>query len=85
MQTLEAELRELVRLFNEEKVSYALCVEWRWHPWLSRFTQDIDFLIPPESLDQARGVAARLDSSMSRGRIPFARLGCVPRCKNRGR
>ncbi len=43
-------------LFNEEKVSYALCggmaVGIHGYP---RFTQDIDFLIPPESLDQARG------------------------------
>ncbi len=73
MQTLEAELRELVRLFNEEKVSYALCggmaVGIHGYP---RFTQDIDFLIPPESLDQARAVAAKAGFLDESGRIPFA-------------
>jgi hypothetical protein len=73
MQTLEAELRELVRLFNEEKVSYALCgglaVGIHGYP---RFTQDIDFLIPAESLDQARAVAAKAGFRDESGRIPFA-------------
>jgi hypothetical protein len=73
MQTLEAELRELVRLFNEENVSYALCggmaVGIHGYP---RFTQDIDFLIPPESLDLARGVAAKAGFLDESGRIPFA-------------
>ncbi len=78
METLEAELRELVRLFNEEKVSYALCggmaVGIHGYP---RFTQDIDFLIPPESLDQARAVAAKAGSSMSRGAFHLQTRMCT--------
>jgi len=57
--TLESELRELVQRFNEAKVEYALCggmaVALHGYP---RFTKDIDFLIPLESLDQARKIAA---------------------------
>ncbi len=37
-----------------------------------RFTQDIDFLIPPESLDQARAVAAKAGFLDESGRKPFA-------------
>jgi hypothetical protein len=73
MQTLESELRELIRLFNAENVRYALCggmaVGIHGYP---RFTQDIDFLIPPESLDQARAVAAKAGFLDESGRIPFA-------------
>lgn len=73
MQTLESELRELIRLFNDEQVSYALCggmaVGIHGHP---RFTQDIDILIPPESLDQARAVAGKAGFLDESGRIPFA-------------
>jgi hypothetical protein len=71
--TLESELRELVQRFNEAKVEYALCggmaVALHGYP---RFTKDIDFLIPPESLDQARKVAAASGFLDESGRIPFA-------------
>ena len=73
MLTLESELRELVQRFNEAKVEYALCggmaVALHGYP---RFTKDIDFLIPPESLDQARKVAAASGFLDESGRIPFA-------------
>lgn len=73
MLTLESELRELVQRFNEAKVEYALCggmaVALHGYP---RFTKDIDFLIPPESLDQARKVAAASGFLDEYGRIPFA-------------
>jgi hypothetical protein len=73
MQSLESELRELVRLFNQEKIDYALCggmaVAIHGYP---RFTKDIDFLIPPESLVQAREVAATAGFLDESGRIPFA-------------
>lgn len=73
MQTIESELRELIRLFNAEKVSYALCggmaVAIHGFP---RFTKDIDFLVPPESLDHARAVAAKAGFLDDSGRIPFA-------------
>lgn len=73
MQTIESELRELIRLFNAEKVSYALCggmaVAIHGFP---RFTKDIDFLVPPESLDHARAVAAKAGFLDESGRIPFA-------------
>lgn len=55
---LEEELRELVRLFNDAKVSYALCggmaVAIHGYP---RFTRDIDFLVDAESLDRAKQLA----------------------------
>ena len=73
MLTLESELRELVQRFNEAKIEYALCggmaVALHGYP---RFTKDIDFLIPPESLDQARKVAAASGFLDESGRIPFA-------------
>lgn len=73
MQTLESELRELVRLFNQEKIDYALCggmaVAIHGYP---RFTKDIDFLIPAESLEHARAVATRAGFLDESGRIPFA-------------
>ena len=73
MQSLEAELRELVRLFNQEKVDYALCggmaVAIHGYP---RFTKDIDFLVPAESLESARAVAAMAGFLDESGRIPFA-------------
>ena len=73
MQTLEAELRELVRLFNQKKIEYALCggmaVAIHGYP---RFTKDIDFLVPAESLERAREVAAMAGFLDESGRIPFA-------------
>ena len=73
MQTLESELRELVRLFNQEKIDYALCggmaVAIHGYP---RFTKDIDFLIPAESLEHARAVATKAGFLDESGRIPFA-------------
>ena len=73
MQTLESELRELVRLFNQEEVQYALCggmaVAIHGYP---RFTKDIDFLIPAESLERARQVAGMTGFLDESGRIPFA-------------
>ena len=73
MQTLESELRELVRLFNQEKIEYALCggmaVAIHGYP---RFTKDIDFLIPAESLGRARIVSAMAGFLDESGRIPFA-------------
>ncbi len=72
MISLETELRELVRLFNQEKVEYALCggmaVAIHGYP---RFTKDIDFLIPSDSLDRARQVAATVGFLDESGRIPF--------------
>ena len=73
VQSLESELRELVRLFNQEKIEYALCggmaVAIHGYP---RFTKDIDFLIPPESLDRARATAATAGFLDESGRIPFS-------------
>jgi predicted nucleotidyltransferase len=73
VQTLEAELRELVRLFNQKKIEYALCggmaVAIHGYP---RFTKDIDFLVPAESLERAREVAAMAGFLDESGRIPFA-------------
>jgi len=73
LQTLELELRELVRLFNQEKIDYALCggmaVAIYGYP---RFTKDIDFLIPMEFLDRACVVAAMAGFLDESGRIPFA-------------
>jgi hypothetical protein len=70
--TLESELRELVQRFNEAKIEYALCggmaVALHGYP---RFTKDIDFLIPPESLDRAREVAAAAGFLDESGQIPF--------------
>lgn len=73
VQSLESELRELVRLFNQEKIEYALCggmaVAIHGFP---RFTKDIDFLVPPESLDRARAIAATVGFLDESGRIPFS-------------
>ena len=73
MQTLEAELRDLVSLFNQKKIEYALCggmaVAIHGYP---RFTKDIDFLVPAESLERARAVAAMAGFLDESGRIPFA-------------
>jgi len=70
--TLESELRELVQRFNEAKIEYALCggmaVALHGYP---RFTKDIDFLIPSESLDRAKEVAAEAGFLDESGRIPF--------------
>ena len=73
MQTLESELRELVRLLNQEKVEYALCggMAVAIHGY-QRFTKDIDFLIPIESLERAQSVAAMAGFLDESGRIPFA-------------
>jgi len=72
VQTLESELRELVRLFNQEKVDYALCggmaVALHGYP---RFTRDIDLLVPAECLSRARTVAATAGFLDESGRIPF--------------
>ena len=72
MLTLESELRELVQRFNEAKIEYALCggmaVALHGYP---RFTKDIDFLIPSESLDRAKEVAAEAGFLDESGRIPF--------------
>jgi hypothetical protein len=70
--TLESELRELVQRFNEAKMEYALCggmaVALHGYP---RFTKDIDFLIPSESLNRAKEVAAEAGFLDESGRIPF--------------
>ncbi|HAC91994.1 MAG TPA: hypothetical protein DCF63_15420 [Planctomycetaceae bacterium] len=73
MQTLEAELRELILLLNQHKVEYALCggmaVALHGYP---RFTKDIDLLIPAASLEDARRVAILAGFLDESGRIPFA-------------
>ena len=72
MLTLESELRDLVQRFNEAKIEYALsggmAVALHGYP---RFTKDIDFLIPSESLNRAREVAAESGFLDESGRIPF--------------
>lgn len=72
MQTLELELRELVTHFNRNKIDYALCggmaVAIHGYP---RFTQDIDLLVPKESLERAREVAATLGFLDEADRISF--------------
>lgn len=72
MLTLESELREIVRRFNEAKVEYALCggMALAVHGY-PRFTKDIDFLIAPESLSRAKEVAALAGFLDDSGRIPF--------------
>lgn len=73
MQTLESELRELVRVFNEEQINYALCggmaVAVHGYP---RFTKDIDLLVSPDSLDRARFAAASLGFLDESDKIPFS-------------
>ena len=72
MNNLESELRDLVRLYNQERVEYALCggmaVAIHGYP---RFTKDIDFLIPAHSLELAKSVAAMAGFLDESGRIPF--------------
>ena len=72
MQTLETKLRELVKRFNEAGIDYALCggmaVALHGYP---RFTKDIDFLIPRDSLPRAREVAASAGFIGNSGRTPF--------------
>lgn len=72
MLTLESELRELVQRLNAAKIDYALCggMAVALHGYL-RFTKDIDFLIPSESLDRAREVASACGFIDESGRIPF--------------
>lgn len=73
MQTLDSELRDLVTHFNRNKIEYALCggmaVAIHGYP---RFTKDIDLLVPKESLEQARQVAATLGFLDEADRICFA-------------
>lgn len=73
MLTLESELREIVRRFNEARVEYALCggMALAVHGYL-RFTKDIDFLIAPESLSRAKEVASSVGFLEDTGRIPFS-------------
>lgn len=70
--SLEQELRDLVVLFNRDRVEYALCggmaVALHGYP---RFTNGIDFLIPQESLEKARKAAEMLGFLDESGRIPF--------------
>jgi hypothetical protein len=70
--SLESELRQLVQRFNEAKIEYALCggmaVALHGYP---RFTKDIDFLVPSESLNRAIEVAAPAGFLDDSGRIPF--------------
>ncbi len=72
MNNLESELRDLVRLYNQERVEYALCggmaVAIHGYP---RFTKDIDFLIPAHTLERAKSVAAMAGFLDESGRIPF--------------
>ena len=72
MLSLESELRQLVQRFNEAKIEYALCggmaVALHGYP---RFTKDIDFLVPSESLNRAIEVAATAGFLDDSGRIPF--------------
>ena len=69
---LESELRELVRLYNRERIEYALCggmaVAIHGYP---RFTKDIDFLIPAHSLENAKSVASIAGFLDESGRLPF--------------
>jgi predicted nucleotidyltransferase len=70
--SLESELRQLVQRFNDAKIEYALCggmaVALHGYP---RFTKDIDFLVPSESLNRAIEVAATAGFLDDSGRIPF--------------
>jgi hypothetical protein len=70
--SLESELRQLVQRFNEAKIEYALCggmaVALHGYP---RFTKDIDFLVPSESLNRAIEVASTAGFLDDSGRIPF--------------
>ncbi|HBE70494.1 MAG TPA: hypothetical protein DDW52_20285 [Planctomycetaceae bacterium] len=70
---LEEELRTLVRLFNNAKVSYALCggmaVAIHGFP---RFTKDIDFLVDAESLDCAKELAKTAGFVDEASRITFS-------------
>jgi hypothetical protein len=72
VKSLEQELRDLVILFNQERIDYALCggmaVALHGYP---RFTKDIDFLVPSESLEMARKAAHRAGFLDESGRIPF--------------
>ena len=72
MLSLESELRQLVQRFNDAKIEYALCggmaVALHGYP---RFTKDIDFLVPSESLNRAIEVAATAGFLDDSGRIPF--------------
>ena len=72
MLSLEQELRQLVRLYNQEQIEYALCggmaVAIHGYP---RFTKDIDFLIPANCLEQAKEVAAQAGFIDESGRIPL--------------
>ena len=61
MSPLIEELRQLVAAFNERNVAFALCggLAVAAHG-LVRATQDIDFLIREESLDEAYKAAAEV-------------------------
>lgn len=69
---LELELREIVRLFNEAKVDYALCggmaVAIHGYP---RFTKDIDLLVPEASLERAKEAARTAGFLDESARVPF--------------
>jgi len=57
---LVAELRGLVRIFDEESIDYALCggMAMAVHGF-PRATVDIDLLIRPEDYERARGASAK--------------------------
>ena len=61
MSVLIEELRSLVAVFNRHKIDFALCggLAVAAHG-VVRATQDIDFLIPEESLDAAYQAAAEV-------------------------
>lgn len=69
---LESELREIVRLFNRERIDYALCggmaVAVHGYP---RFTQDIDMLVSDEALEKVKAVAREAGYVDESGRMPF--------------
>ena len=73
MLSLEAELRELVGLFNAGQVEYALCGGMAVAIYgFPRFTKDIDLLIPCHSLEPARALAVKAGFLDESGCIPFA-------------
>lgn len=69
---LELELREIVRLFNEAKIEYALCggmaVAIHGYP---RFTKDIDLLVAEDFLERAKEVARLAGFLDESARVPL--------------
>lgn len=79
------ELRSLVAKFDESGVEYALCggVAMGVHGFM-RMTMDIDFLIPPQSLDEVMTIARQqgytirgMDLSFKSGAIEIRRISKI--------